>query len=177
MSSLLKIEQMINSISGVVKGQEQSIKKIISVFFAGGHVLLDDMPGTGKTTIAKAIAKSLGLSYSRVQFTPDLMPSDILGVTIYNQKNNSFEFHEGPVFTNILLADEINRSSPRTQAALLEAMGERQVTIDRTTYKLKNNFFVIATENPNEFHGTYPLPEAQLDRFYMRFSLGYIEKK
>lgn len=176
MSYSKKILDLISNVSNVVKGQDESIKKIISVFLSEGHVLLEDMPGTGKTTIAKTIAKTLGLQFSRIQFTPDLMPSDILGITIYNQKNNMFEFHEGPIFTNIVLADEINRASPRTQSALLEAMGEKQVSIDRITYKLNNNFFVIATENPSDFHGTYPLPEAQMDRFYMRFSLGYISK-
>jgi MoxR-like ATPase len=142
---------------------------------SGGHVLLEDFPGTGKTTLAKAIAKSVsGAAFRRVQFTPDLLPSDILGISVLDPRTQEFKFHPGPVFTDILLADEINRASPRTQSALLESMGERQATIDGRRYDLDGLFFVIATQNPVEFRGTYPLPEAQMDRFAMQCSLGYV---
>ena len=163
------------NINQVIKGQEQAVRKLLAAFISGGHVLLEDVPGTGKTTMAKALAKSIQADYRRVQFTPDLLPTDILGVSIFDQRDHDFHFHEGPVFTNILLADEINRASPRTQSALLEAMGEAQVSVDGVLRKLDELFFVIATQNPIEFHGTYPLPEAQMDRFAMRFDLGYVE--
>lgn len=162
------------NIEKVMKGQASAIRKLLAAFASGGHVLLEDYPGTGKTTIAKVLAKSVGVRFSRIQFTPDLLPSDILGTWIFNQKEQTFRFHAGPIFTHILLADEINRASPRTQSALLEAMGEGQVSIDGKRHGLESPFFVIATQNPIEFRGTYPLPEAQMDRFAMQFSLGYV---
>jgi MoxR-like ATPase len=162
------------NIGRVIKGQDQAIRHLLAAFISGGHVLLEDVPGTGKTTLAKALARSIDATYHRVQFTPDLLPTDILGVSIFDQRDRSFHFHPGPVFTNILLADEINRASPRTQSALLEAMAESQVSIDGVNHALDTLFFVIATQNPIEYHGTYPLPEAQMDRFAMRFHLGYV---
>lgn len=163
------------SVCTIIRGQEKVIRNILACMAAGGHVLLEDNPGTGKTTLAKAIAGSIkDTDFSRIQFTPDLLPSDILGVSILNQKTSEFQFHPGPVFTDILLADEINRASPRTQSALLESMAEKQATIEGTRYDLKGLFFVIATQNPVEFRGTYPLPEAQMDRFAMQCSLGYV---
>src|SRR5215472_9298625 len=163
------------NISKVMQGQAETTRMLLAALASGGHVLLDDFPGTGKTTMAKALACSIAGRFKRVQFTPDLLPSDILGVSVFSQRDQQFHFHEGPIFTNILLADEINRASPRTQSALLEAMGESQVSVDGERRNLSDLFFVIATENPVEFRGTYPLPEAQMDRFAMQFSLGYID--
>jgi len=159
----------------VMRGQRASIRRISAAFAAGGHVLLEDFPGTRKTTLTKALARSIDAQFKRIQFTPDLLPSDILGVSIFDQRDRTFHFHEGPIFTNILLGDEINRASPRTQSALLEAMGESQVSVEGEKRTLPDLFFVIATQNPVEFRGTYPLPEAQMDRFAIQAQLGYVK--
>ena len=163
-----------STVERVMINNVQSIRHVLAAFFTRGHVLLEDYPGTGKTTLAKTLAASLGLTFNRIQCTPDLLPADILGVSIFDAVTQTFKLHRGPIFTEILLADEINRASPKTQSALLEAMAERQVSLDTATHALSPAFFVIATQNPIELQGTYPLPEAQLDRFAVCVSLGYL---
>ncbi|WP_225046603.1 AAA family ATPase [Lacticaseibacillus kribbianus] len=167
------IDAAVAHIDSVIVGKKQVIRMTIAALLAGGHVLFEDIPGVGKTTLAKALARTFMGEFHRIQFTPDLLPSDILGVTVFDQKLGSFRFQKGPVFTAFLLADEINRATPRVQSALLEAMAERRVTIDDRTHDLPADFFVLATQNPVDYEGTYPLPEAQLDRFLMRLSVGY----
>src|SRR5512147_705528 len=167
------VSPLIENVERVIVGKRQAIEYILVALLCEGHILLEDVPGSGKTMLARAIATSLGIGFKRVQCTPDLLPNDITGVSVYNQKSGEFLFNPGPIFVNILLADEINRATPRTQAALLEAMQEQQVTVDGVTRDLPRPFLVLATQNPIEYEGTFPLPEAQLDRFLMRLSLGY----
>ena len=166
------INRIIANVNKVIVGKEETVKLLLTAMLASGHVLIEDMPGSGKTKLAKALSKSISLDFSRIQFTPDLLPTDITGLNIFNKEKNEFELKKGPVFTNILLADEINRATPRTQAGLLEAMEEKQVTIDGETHRLNSPFFVMATQNPIETQGTFPLPEAELDRFLMKISMG-----
>ena len=172
-NGLKKIEQIRIQLEDALKGKHNVVQQVLVCLLARGHLLLEDRPGLGKTTLAKALAGSVGGRFSRLQCTPDLLPSDITGFSIFNAETRQFEFRSGPVFSEVLLADEINRATPRTQSALLEAMAERQVTVDGKQHQLSNEFFVIATQNPHEQHGTYPLPEAQLDRFTMKLSVGY----
>lgn len=169
----LLADRLTENAEKVIFGKTEVIRKVVLCLLTGGHLLLEDIPGTGKTTLAKTLARSLKCDCTRVQFTPDLLPSDLTGIKFYNQKEQEFTFKRGAIFTNILLGDEINRATPRTQSSLLECMEERQVTVDGVTYKLEAPFFVIATQNPIEIQGTFPLPEAQLDRFLMRVSMGY----
>ncbi|MGF7056698.1 AAA family ATPase [Brassicibacter mesophilus] len=170
------IDVLIHNMSKAIIGKENVTKKIIICVLCNGHILLEDVPGVGKTTMVYSLAKSLDMSFNRIQFTPDLLPSDVTGISIYNQKNGEFEFKSGPIFNNIILADEINRTSPKTQSSLLEAMQEGKVTVDGNTYLLPRPFIVLATQNPIEYEGTFPLPEAQLDRFMMRLSIGYPDR-
>lgn len=167
------IEQVIQNVERVIIGKRKPVELVMVALLCEGHVLLEDVPGSGKTMLARSIATSLGIDFKRVQCTPDLLPNDVTGVSIYNQKNGEFEFRQGPVFVNILLADEINRATPRTQSSLLEAMQEQQVTVDGVTRALPRPFLIMATQNPIEYEGTFPLPEAQLDRFLLRLALGY----
>jgi len=170
------INEIVDNVDRVIIGKREEILNILKGIIAGGHILIEDVPGVGKTTLVKALAKSLNLSHARIQFTPDLLPSDITGVSIYNPKNLEFEFKKGPVFTNIILADEINRTTPKTQSALLEVMEEKQVTEGNITYKLSEPFIVMATQNPIELEGTFILPEAELDRFIIKVHIGYPNK-
>lgn len=167
------VEQIINSVEQVIKGKRKVIENIVISLLAGGHVLLEDMPGVGKTSLALALANTIGCDFGRIQFTPDTLPSDVVGVSVYDMKNNEFKYVKGPIVNNIVLADELNRTPPKTQASLLEAMEEHQVTVDNKSYKLSEPFMVIATQNPVDYLGTYYLPEAQLDRFFMKLSIGY----
>jgi MoxR-like ATPase len=171
------IEEIINFLSKYLHGKAKALKLALITFFSRGHLLVEDLPGLGKTTLAIAITKALGLSFGRIQCTSDLLPTDITGLSIYNKNTGTFEFHQGPIFNNIVLVDEINRATPKTQSALLEAMGEKQTTIEGKTYKLAKPFFVIATQNPVEQFGTFPLPESQLDRFTMKISIGYASRQ
>lgn len=173
LNSSVKVKRLADVIGSVILGKQQTVLLALACLIAKGHLLIEDSPGVGKTTLAHTLAKVLGLSYQRIQFTSDLLPSDILGASVYNQKTGQFYFHPGPIFTNVILADEINRATPRTQSALLEAMAEQQVTIEGKTRNLPVPFFVIATQNPIDQIGTFPLPESQLDRFLMRIKLGY----
>ncbi|HMD38794.1 MAG TPA: MoxR family ATPase [Candidatus Acidoferrum sp.] len=167
------VSQLQRSIAHAIYGKEEAIQLALITLLARGHLLIEDVPGVGKTTLAQALAKSFHCTFQRIQFTSDLLPSDVLGVSVYNPESREFEFRSGPIFANVVLADEINRTTPRTQSALLEAMNEAQVTVDGKTLKLPHPFLVIATQNPVEHHGTYPLPESQLDRFLMRIKMGY----
>lgn len=169
--------KVLESCSRVIVGKEEAIQLIFTSFLCSGHVLLEDVPGTGKTMLLRAFARTVGSGFKRIQFTPDLLPSDLTGINFYNQKSGEFEFREGPLFTNMVLADEINRATPRTQSSLLETMEEHQITVDGITYPMAEPFFVMATQNPVESYGTFPLPEAQLDRFFMKLSLGYMTRE
>ncbi|MBZ0155674.1 MAG: MoxR family ATPase [Alphaproteobacteria bacterium] len=172
-----KINQIIDFLSGYLHGKERALRLSLITFFSRGHLLIEDLPGLGKTTLAIAIAKALGLSFGRIQCTSDLLPTDITGLSIYKKNTGEFEFHPGPLFNNIVLVDEVNRATPKTQSALLEGMGEKQTTIEGKTHRLPQPFFVIATQNPVEQYGTFPLPESQMDRFMMKISIGYVSRE
>src|SRR3989338_2797823 len=173
MSAAPQIQALRGNIERVIKGKPSVIEMVVVALFARGHLLIEDVPGVGKTTLAHSLARSLGCSFRRIQFTSDPLPSDILGVSIFHQQNQAFEFKPGPIFAHIVLADGINRTTPKTQSSLLEAMNDAQVSVDKSTYPLPKPFMVIATQNPWEHHGTFPLPESQLDRFLMRIRIGY----
>lgn len=170
-----RIERLQSAIETVIHGKSEAVRLVIVALIAGGHILIEDVPGVGKTTLAQALARSLDLTFQRIQFTSDLLPSDLIGLSVYNERTGEFEFKAGPIFANVILADEINRTTPKTQSALLEAMAEGHVTVEGETYPLPQPFVVIATQNPIEHHGTYPLPESQLDRFMLRVRIGYPE--
>lgn len=170
-------DKIIRNCGKVIVGKDEVIRQIIVSFLCGGHVLLEDLPGTGKTMLFRSFAKTVGGDFRRIQFTPDLLPSDLTGINFYNQKSGEFEFRKGPLFSSMILADEINRATPRTQSALLESMEERQITVDGNTYPMAEPFMVMATQNPIESYGTFPLPEAQVDRFFMRLSMGYMTRE
>jgi MoxR-like ATPase len=172
-STASKLEQLQSAIDGVIRGKTEVVELALVSLLAGGHLLIEDVPGVGKTTLAQAIARSFDCSFQRIQFTSDLLPSDIVGLEVYNQGTATFQFKRGPIFANVILADEINRTTPKTQSALLEAMAEGHITVEQETYQLPRPFIVLATQNPIEHHGTYPLPESQLDRFMMRLRMGY----
>ena len=169
-------DKLLNNVEQVIIGKQDALQKTILALLVQGHVLIEDVPGVGKTMLARTIARSIGCSFKRIQFTPDMLPSDVTGVSVFNQRDREFEFREGPIFAQIVLVDEINRATPKTQSALLEAMEERQVSVDGQTYKMPTPFLVMATQNPIEYEGTFPLPEAQLDRFMLRIRLGYVSK-
>ena len=170
-------DKVVANVGKAIMGKDDVIRKVLITYLAGGHVLLEDVPGTGKTMLLRAFAKTMGGDFKRIQFTPDLLPSDLTGINFFNPKDSAFEFHKGPLFAGVVLADEINRATPRTQSSLLEAMEEKQITVDGVTYPLDKNFMVMATQNPLESYGTFPLPEAQIDRFFMRLSLGYMTRE
>ncbi len=170
------IERLRRSLQSVIRGKDDVLDFALTCVLAGGHLLIEDVPGVGKTTLAQAIARSLGCSFHKIQFTSDLLPSDLIGVSVFNPTRSEFEFRQGPLFANIILADEINRTTPKTQSALLEAMNDKKITVDGMTYSLPRPFIVVATQNPIEHHGTYPLPESQLDRFLMRIRMGYPDR-
>ena len=172
-SAVAALGQVEESVARVIRGKRSAIRLALTTLLARGHLLIEDVPGVGKTTLARALARSLGGTFRRIQFTSDLLPSDIVGVSVYNQDDHRFEFRQGPIFANVVLADEINRTTPRTQSSLLEAMAEHQVSVDNTTHDIEQPFLVVATQNPQEHYGTYPLPESQMDRFLLRVSLGY----
>ncbi len=176
-STVAKIERLKSAIEKVIKGKSETVKFALVALLAKGHLLIEDVPGIGKTTLANALARALDLSFQRIQFTSDLLPSDVIGLSIYNQQNGRFEWNAGPIFSNMVLADEINRATPKTQSALLEAMSEKQITVEGVSRPLPLPFMVVATQNPSEHHGTYPLPESQLDRFMLRLHVGYPRKE